>query len=472
MNSNAPPEQPPPRKKGFFARLCNIPARMSLPVRGAAVTAIFLFALVTVVWVVFWLDPNNIPWRHAMTLRRISIVIGLAILLPLLVYEGLRLWLEGDRSRFPDIEFAWNAGVGELAQHGLLIEAVPLFVIVGSHSDEQERALMDAAGMELVVRGVPEGSAPLHWYAYPGGIFLFLTEANCLSALAALLMKRADAAAGRSASTATNFLAADEPDIGLTFKRSADLTRRLQHVCGLINRARQPLCPCNGILTLLPFSAVKINEESGEEFQRAIKSDLITLQEKLQVHCPVMSLVVGMEHESGFRELVRRIGADRAYGQRFGMGFDVRGTATAEELSVLAAHVSGRFENWIYSLFREPGALSRPGNRHLFSLLCQVRSVLQVRLAKLLAGGFGRDSLGTPILFCGCYFAAAGDTKDRQAFVKGAVEKMVDEQEHVEWTQETLSDDRRYARMVNMTMFLNAMLFLALLVMIVRRALR
>ena len=111
--------------------------------------------------------------------------------------------------------------------------------------------------------------------------------------------------------------------------------------------------------------------------------------------------------------------------------------------------MSGRFEDWVYNLFREPGSLSRPGNRHLFSLLCQVRSLLQVRLANLLARSFGFDktsrSEATPFLFCGCYFAAVGDTNDRQAFIKGVIDKLIAEQEHVEWTSDKLRIDRRDA---------------------------
>ena len=125
----------PAKKKGIFTRIREFPATLSLPARGAAVVAIFLMLLVIFVWVAFLLDPNNIPWRHSMTIRRILIVIGSVFLIPWLVYEGLRLWLEGDRSQFPDIDFAWNAGIRQLEEHGLKLDSIPLFVVAGSHSD-------------------------------------------------------------------------------------------------------------------------------------------------------------------------------------------------------------------------------------------------------------------------------------------------------------------------------------------------
>lgn len=472
MSSNAPPA----KKKGIFSRIIEIPANMSLPARGAFVTAIFLFLLVTFVWVFYLLDPNNIPWRHSMTIKRILIVIGSAVLLPWLVYEALRLWLEGDRSRFPDIDFAWNAGIRELEEHGLSLNSIPLFVVAGSNSPEQEQFLMQATGINFRVRGVPEGPAPLHWYADPQGIFLFLSETCQLSSLAVLLNKRESQAGDANVqgqSTLPRVGTPGDTEVELTSRSSAEVASRLQYACGLINRRRRPLCPCNGILILLPFSAFKIQGEFEEKFERLVRSDLIALQKTLQIRCPVMSLIVGMENESGFRELVRRIGIDRAHGQRFGMGFDVRSPATADELSLLAAHISGRFEDWVYTLFREPGSLARVGNRKLFALLCQVRSVLQVRLASLLAKGFGYDSsFNVPqvsTLFCGCYFASVGDSKDRQAFVKGAVDKLMDEHENVEWTREILSEDRRYAWMANIMLVVNSILFVSLVKVILER---
>lgn len=476
MNANASP----PKKKGIFARISDIPARMSLPARGAAVTAIFLVTLVTVVWTAFLFDSSHLPWRHGMTFQRIAIVIGTAMLLPWLVYEGLRLWLDEPRSQFADLKFAWNAGLRALKEHGLSLQTTPLFLVLGSPNGDQEQGLMHSAGRPLRLKGVPEGTAPLHWYADVDGIFLFLTEVSRTSALSTLMYQHSNPAAvsATSGPLANPKVVAGSPTTGplgsleleLSSKAATELELSFQTVCQLIRSARRPLCPCNGILVLLPFSVFRLKGEIMENFEKAIKTDLLDLHESFQVRCPVMSLIVGMEYEAGFREMVRRIGVDRTRSQRFGMGFDVRAKATSVELSLLAAHVSGRFEDWVYELFREPGTLSRPGNRHLFSLLCQVRSLLQVRLANLLARSFGFDAAArsqeTPFLFCGCYFAAVGDTSDRQAFVKGAIDKLVTEQEHVEWTPQTLRIDRRNTWVARSVFFVNGILFLTLIAMI------
>jgi len=164
--------------------------------------------------------------------------------------------------------------------------------------------------------------------------------------------------------------------------------------------------------------------------------------------CPVTALVVGMHQERGFRELVRRVGRERATGQRFGRRFDVRIIPTSENLTALCALSAGVFEDWIHTLFREAEALSRPGNLRLYGLLCKVRSTLSGVLTEVLVGGFAHDprgkDLAEPIPFSGCYFAATGESEDQQAFVRGVFEKLVEEQEDIEWTTVAANDNRLY----------------------------
>ena len=238
----------------------------------------------------------------------------------------------------------------------------------------------------------------------------------------------------------------DQPAIVSPHVRSEQLMR-LQYVCQLLRLARQPVCPLNGVLTVIPFRSMEVGKQKTEEIHQSIKSDLATIQRELQLRCPATALVVGMEEQVGFRELVRRVGPDRAAIQRFGHRFYSRSGATVEQLAAFCFNVCGVFEDWIYTLFRQEGALSHPGNTHLYQLLCQIRSNIKVSLARVLAGGFGKAATdkvaGEFMPFGGCYFAATGMSSDRQAFVRGVFEKLVEEQEQIEWTPQAISEDRR-----------------------------
>jgi hypothetical protein len=483
---------------------------------ASCLTAVFLMLLVVGVWIFFWVEPGNIPWRHSMSWWRIIAEVLLVIAIPLVLYQAIRLWLEGEPSQFPDIDFAWKAGLDALAQNGLSLAGAPLFLIVGSAGPRQEGAIMRAAGLSLRVHDLPEGPAPLHWYASPDGIYLFTSETCGLSSLAALLEKRRAAAMSLgetgtpaevpvlpapSAPVETDhgtikpgqmrapqpagagskgtlmldqFIAArpqadpgtttaveqdddrdtmivsrssDQPAI-LSQQESTRQLARLEYVCQLIRQARFPLCPVNGVLVLLPFELLQATQRETQQLEKTVRADMACLQRELAIRCPATALVVGMQQERGFKELVRRVGRERAMAQRFGRRFDVRIIPSAEAITTLCSLAAGVFEDWIHTLFREAEALSRPGNLRLYGLLCKMRSTLSSVLTEVLVGGFAYDSqskdLPEPIPLSGCYFAATGETDDQQAFVRGVFEKLVEEQEDVEWTRKAVAANNRW----------------------------
>ena len=558
-------EETKEKKPGFVSGVLGFPKRLSLPAYWSCLTSVMLIVVVTVAWIFFFTGKDNV--HGALGWWRIILVLLLVVAIPIVLYRGLKLWLEGDKSRFPDIDYAWNAGIKALQQNGLSMDSAPVFLVLGSHNERHEREFMRAAGHDFRVRAVPEGASPLHWYAEPDAIFLFCTDASWLSALAALAEKKPienvtpaplpatappvpratpatpPAAGGggvaQPSQPATAAPAASTPARGTVMLdqflnqqpsaaqptpppatpasyvaeqsssgsanpdseplpqpmavipgtiptgqeevlavvspvEATERLQRLQYVCQLLRGSRKSLCGVNGILTLLPFQLMQSSPVEVEELQRAIKSDLLAIQRELRVRCPVTSLVVGLDRETGFSELVRRVGPERAVSQRFGRRFDVRTLAQRNELTIYCEHVCGVFEDWVHTLFREQQALTRPGNTRLYSLLCKVRCNLKTRLAEILVGGYGYDERqfteDDPFLFSGCYFAATGETPDRQAFVKGVIDKLIDEQEYVEWSQQALIANRRYRRLAIVGFLISAALLTNLVWMLTGRS--
>lgn len=224
-----------------------------------------------------------------------------------------------------------------------------------------------------------------------------------------------------------------------------DQMERLEYVCGLITKARQPVCPLNGILALLPFDMI---EDASDPIQRAVHSDLETIRNKTRLRCSVTALVTEMESEPGFMELIRRVGTKRAKEQRFGKGYNPWNPRLAEQLEAVSQHATGAFEDWTYLLFREKDGLRRPGNPKLFELLCKVRGKFSECLGNVLANSFGYQpdkdprAAGNSLLFCGCYFAATGDSEDRQAFVRSVVYRMMEQEGELDWNEDALADNQ------------------------------
>jgi hypothetical protein len=506
---------------------------VSLPARVAILTWVFLLVSVITAFLGFYLTRDRVAWEYWLNPLRVVTIVALLFLIPVVVYYLLKMWLEGEESLFPDIDYAWKAGLEELRRHDLNLMDVPIFLVLGSDGEVAEKSLFDASRLSLRVREVPGGPAALHWYANPDGIYLVCTDTSCLSKLAAVArsaqeqeksgavpatspgpaggirgtivagdpLRSSDAPAvadsgapespeggglppgadirgtmqvgGGGLETPEVAAAAQKRPVTLAAGEANELERRLEYVCKLLRRVRQPLCPINGMLTLLPYGLIKRGPREGVEVQRALQRDMRTVRQSLKLRFPVTALVTGMEEESGFRELVRRVGRDRAAGQRFGRGFSLWTPPLPERLEALCAHSCGAFEDWAYALFRERGSLSKPGNTRLYALLCQIRRNVRKRLANILVAGYGHDPdpqpEGPPGLFGGCYFAATGESEDRQAFVKGVFDKLPDQQHELEWADEALIDDDRFQRLALGGLALDCLLLLALAGMFLHR---
>src|SRR5579872_2609259 len=219
-----PPASLPPKPQGLLVRLWDavFPEKKvdslgegnawyrylfrpwSLPTRVAVFVAVVLVGLVVACWWEFRTNPNHVPWRYSLTASRAVAVLLLLMVIPVSVFQALKLWFQGEKSQFPDIDSAWQAGKEALRKQGLTLGDKPLFLVLGSPGQSQEHALFESSKSGLLVRGVPEGPAPLHWYADADRIYLCCTGASWLSALSALIEDRVDGPARPSARAASS----------------------------------------------------------------------------------------------------------------------------------------------------------------------------------------------------------------------------------------------------------------------------
>ncbi len=506
---------------------------MSLPARVALVTAILLLVCAIVAFVSLLLTEDAAHFWNYFEGWRKWVIPALLIVIPLVVYFAVKSWLEGEVSQYPDIDEAWHEGLAALRENGLDLADMPLFLVLGTEDEGLTKSVFNASRINFLVRHVPQGRKPLHWYADESSVFLVCRDVSHLSRLNTLAGARPAGTGVResarspaavkgtlpaeglkgtlpaggtddfSDSGAIGSEASGEPAFGgggfrgtlvpgatpsttpgsaiaqpqqpsggaLSRREAEEQVERLRYVCRLLVRTRQPLCPMNGILTLLPLAAVS-DVMVAKEMPGAVQNDLDAIRQTTRLCCPVTALVTGMEAEAGFTELIRRVGAGRAKANRFGRGFNVWNPPTAENIDAFSAHACGSFEDWVYSLFREPDGLSKPGNAKLYSLLCKIRSQLRSRLRNILLHGYSFEAADgkaeeLPLLFSGCYFAATGSTEDRQAFVKNVFEKMLELEEELDWTDEALAEDDRYHAVARFGMGVSSLLVVGIIAMFV-----
>ncbi len=496
----------------------------SLPTRVSIVIFVFLLLCVIGYYAyALLLNPNGSASQAIKDPIFNIILFVLLVALPCASYFAVKSWLETEPSQFPDIDDAWNEGWTAVRRAGIEPTQTPIFLAYGVSTAKQADQVMEATDWELVVKGEPDGKVPLRWYANDDGIVIFLLGASATSKAQAVIAQSAfvspamgqpEAVGGirgtlvgsapvspspapvtgirgtfvpgsdpssvvSSAPPQTsNFnhrgtiVASGPAEVGVSStvttnspaaavldrKMLSEQLERLNRVCKLAAQARQPLCPINGCIAIVEWDSM--NRCSPGQLSGPLRDDTRTIIECSEVHTPTVVFVTGLEDETGFTELVRRVGESKARENRFGHGFNHLAPTTPDQLRLLAEHACGAFEDWIYELFRHPDCLGRTKNDKLFALLCKIRTMAQPRVVELLSSLAGvsesPDKRGP--LLCGAYFGAAGSTRIRQAFVRSVFDKLFDLEEDLEWTETAWRRDAGYRSIARVLIGINALL--------------
>ncbi len=225
------------------------------------------------------------------------------------IWWFLKLWqAESDPSSFPDIDEAWEIAMKDLAQARLQPGDLPLFLVLGRPYEAEANLFAAAQSPDtMVVKQTPSDPlAPIHVYATRDGIFVTCPGASLTGKQASILALEGmtDQAGGNSNDNIDNMDDENKtikPDVKekeiikklvqtqgramnvlerrafrrdnlkLPFpnllKRPAEmevLDARLAHLGRLLVRERQPLCPINGLLILVPICASDTDQDAQQ----------------------------------------------------------------------------------------------------------------------------------------------------------------------------------------------------------------
>ena len=488
-----------------FLPLVNLPRTVvGLSTAGKIAALVALFQLLTVALAIGVLVIGNErhviqAWWHP---YKLALLGALLILGPVFVYQAARLWLERETSRWPDILAAWNAAMLELNHQRIAITDVPLFIVLGGSSDEEEKRIFADSPSELTVRASPAGAAGLHVWGGADAVYVSLSRSSQLSDLS------------RRGSEDTQTVSREEPRTLVTDHRgmvigeevssaetgggTASVTRRhgedsapatrspgslrlheemrmrLRYVCELVRRERGGLAPINGTLAILPWNMIERGEAETMAVGRALGEDLASLGRGMGVRAPVVALLLCTTPDQGVAELILRTPPGERQsriGQRFPTGL----VATSEQLGALASRACGAVEDLIQGrLLRTPDVLVQKDNAALVALLSRVRCDLSARLAWILQRAFVAaegDTTALPPFISGCYLASCGEGRDQQAFIGGALEKLLDSQGDLEWAPGVESSDIQALRIARLLWAISAAAAIAFATFLSRRML-
>jgi len=238
--------------------------------------------------------------------------------------------------------------------------------------------------------------------------------------------------------------------------------RELKFVCNMLKRDRWPLCPINGMLVLVPW-AVGESENVAQVVARELANNLTVARNAFQLHYPTLGAICDLEGARGFGQFRGGFSPEQLkqrIGQRIPL-VPVRSENTPETATLIRwgihwiAHAI--VPVWVLGALRfDPQSNKQEGshlNRDLYLLLREVQRRVP-RFATVLSrvpNGKGQvespEDLEALPLFGGCYLTGTGDKPNRQAFVTGVFQRLVDDQAAVAWTGQAYSDDRRAWRL-------------------------
>jgi hypothetical protein len=492
----------------MFSTASATPGTKGRPVLRFLLRLLILAAILAGLWFLNgWLGLDRYVRAPRAFLRQFWLPI-LFLLVYVLCWVGWSLWkLVGPdqlSSEFPDIDQAWNEAVEALVQAGVAVTETPLFLILG-HPRGGEKSLFNSAGMKLLVRQAPRPTeCPISVSANQDGIYVSCPGASLLSqqavflsigpdrvprdepsALSATLLEPAETSMATAPSLLDGGIISVEPagpqvaveaeaatalvtsDASLSMtaemnrisllKDAAEVeltSARLAHLCKRIAANRRPFAPINGILVLVPLSATSNNVDT-KDTATLIRRDLDTIREAMQVDCPIFSMVCDFERADGFHDFMSFFpeGQRRRFlGQKFPLVPDVDAAGRVQMVESGVQWISNiLFPTLVYKSWSLEDIRSTPtrdetsANVRLYRFLWQMRE-RQRRLGRILTRGILAQP-GTPPMFGGFCFAPTGrDLMRDQGFANGIFRLLVENQNHVAWTDQALHVEASYRR--------------------------
>lgn len=398
-----------------------------------------------------------------------------------------KLLIDDVPSYHPDIDAAWEEAKRALHAQGIDLRNRPLFLVLG-RPESGERNLWDAAQLKLDVKPTPaDPRAPLRICADGSSIYVTCAGVSLLGRLASVFALEE---MGQGESIVPDGSPHEDPsktlqpnrghreiiqDLEELGKESTTLQRRrlrraaqlplgpdfmadpvevrrrsarLAHLCRLIARDREPFCPINSVLLMVPLGGTD-NERDAQQTADAAQTDLETIRSIFQLECPLLAMLGDMETLPGFAQFIKGQSAEdqkRRFGQRYPLATNLRREQTMQVIRESVAFLGNDYvQQSIAKHFQfetaDQSALnaSFEVNSALVLLMDEMRTRAGP-LARVIDQAVAADK--HLWRYGGCYLAATGD-RGQQAFVPQLFERLFKDRNCVNWSDEILEEDKR-----------------------------
>ena len=218
--------------------------------------------------------------------------------------------------------------------------------------------------------------------------------------------------------------------------------RRLAFLCRLLMEKRQPFCGANGMLQVLPFSWTQ-DLDYGRKLVPAIRADIEEIHQQLQMQLPVVIAGTELEQISGIQDFIMR--SERLQPglrhSRAGSSFSAGAVVDDKNAGWLVSQgVMQWFRGWVYQAFHAD--IDSPKNRPLFAMLCEI-SQRSETFTKLLRDILQDNVQSNRLRLYGVYLCASDKGSQKQGFIQGVLQKLIDLQGEVAYTPQVRQQQQR-----------------------------
>jgi type VI protein secretion system component VasK len=461
--------------KAFFGLLVPMFGRVAHPGRGVfwVLHILLIVAIVAgLAWLNYWLDlPRYLESPGEWAARAWLPLLFLLLYVNLWLGRGLWRLLQPEArpSPFPDLDAAWTEAVTTLNRSGTDVRRLPLYLVLGRPRAGDE-ALFEAGRVKATALTGPK--SPVRLFAAADAVYVTCPDASLLGGLAAWAARQPDGTAAPVVSAAAAPIAAafpalagaavtatPEPDDEVVeslpplAKDRAELDRlaaRLRHVCAKVRQLREPFCPVNGILLVVPEAATR-SPAAANQAAALGADDLELATEALQVRCPVLAVVADADRITGVRDLVALLPQDKR-DQRLGrrlpyapnVGPAERATLIEGAVRWVCSALVPRLVYRVAPVAADPDGLATQSAARLFAFAATVNARRE-SLARLFARMLVLPTADAP-LPGGCFLAATADSADTQGFLGDVFSQLLESQNFVAWTEAARAEDRTLRR--------------------------
>lgn len=242
----------------------------------------------------------------------------------------------------------------------------------------------------------------------------------------------------------------DEQEIAVT-------THRLEHLCRLIAESRQPYCPINGVVVLIPYAGA-VNNEVANHTGMLIERDLEAISEAAMVDAPRLAVICDIEQIEGCNELLSRFPEEQRH-RRLGIDFPYvpqcdRGKMKEMISSGLAWLCQKMVPPLVNRLFCSEVASEavesvNESNRRLYQFASEVRAK-QKTFERIVRRAFLGNAQKEELLR-GYYLSASGrDVVSSQGFTAGIFSQIHEMQNDASWTDEAMQREKDFQNRSNL----------------------